>query len=132
MKLDHDLHLAYCTNVHRGENWRETFQALEQYTLDVRRRVSPGQPFGIGLRLSNQAARELADPKICLEFQRWLEKNGCYIFTINGFPFGRFHGGRVKEQVFSPDWTQAERLAYTNLLFDLVVQLAPPGMEASV
>ena len=132
MKLNHGLHLTYCTNIHRGENWRETFSGLEQYTLAVRQRVGTSEPFGIGLRLSNQAARELAEPKTLLAFQKWLDQHGCYVFTINGFPYGRFHGGRVKEQVFAPDWTTPERLDYTNLLFDLLAQLVPPGVEGSV
>src|SRR5205823_13935202 len=38
-------------------------------------------------------------------FQKWLDQHNCYIFTINGFPYGRFHGARVKEQVYGPDWT---------------------------
>ena len=87
---------------------------------------------GIGLRLSNQAARELAEPPTLLAFQKWLGQHGCYVFTINGFPYGRFHGGRVKEQVFAPDWSTRERLDYTNLLFDLLAQLVPAGVEGSV
>ena len=39
MKLTHGLHLAYCTNVHRGETWTETLGTLERHTLEVRRRV---------------------------------------------------------------------------------------------
>jgi hypothetical protein len=132
MKLNHGLHLTYCTNIHRGEDWRETFRGLEQYTRAVRQRVGTREPFGIGLRLSNQAARELAGPPTLLAFQKWLDQHGCYVFTINGFPYGRFHGGRVKEQVFAPDWTTRERLDYTNLLFDLLAQLVPPGVEGSV
>jgi len=132
VKLNHSLHLAYCTNIHRGETWLETFDSLKNYTLAVREKVCPKKPFAIGLRLSNQAARELYDPKKLLEFQRWLEKNDCYIFTINGFPYGQFHGTRVKEQVYAPDWTSPERLAYTNLLFDLLAQLLPAGIEGSV
>ena len=132
MKLKHGLHLAYCTNIHRGETWRETFQALKTHALAVREKVSPREPFAIGLRLSNQAALELSKPETLLEFQRWLEKNSCYIFTINGFPFGRFHGTRVKEQVYAPDWTSPERLAYTNRLFDLLATLVPAGVEGSV
>jgi hypothetical protein len=69
---------------------------------------------------------------VLLEFQRWLAKNNAYIFTFNGFPYGRFHGTRVKEQVYRPDWTSPERVAYTNLLFDLLAQLLPAGMEGSV
>jgi hypothetical protein len=132
VKLNHGLHLAYCTNIHRGETWRETFAALENFALAVRERVCPRQPFAIGLRLSQQAAVELSDAKKLLEFQRWLDKNDCYVFTINGFPYGRFHGTRVKEQVYAPDWTSPERLAYTNLLFDLLAKILPTGVEGSV
>ncbi len=132
MKLNHGLHLAYCTNIHRGEDWRETYDSLKTYTLEVRRRVCPDQPYAIGLRLSNRAAEELSEAGALREFQKWLEENQCYVFTINGFPFGRFHGARVKEQVYLPDWTSPERLAYTNRLFDLLAQLVPPGLEGSV
>jgi len=132
MKLSHGLHLAYCTNIHRGETWSETFEALQEYTLAVRQRVCPGGPYAIGLRLSNRAARELSDRARLLEFQRWLAHHNCYVFTINGFPFGDFHGKRIKEQVYVPDWTAPERLAYTNLLFDLLTQLVPAGIEGSV
>jgi len=132
MKLNAGLHLAYCTNVHRGETWAETFESLNTYALRVRERVCPKQPYAIGLRLSNQAAHELAERDTLLDFQRWLAKNHCYVFTINGFPFGRFHGAKVKEYVYTPDWTSPERLAYTNLLFDLLARFTPEGVEASV
>ena len=132
MKLNHGLHLAYCTNIHRGESWAETLAALQTHTLAVRDRVCPNKPFAIGLRLSQRAAMELSDRTAFLEFQRWLEKNSSYVFTINGFPYGQFHGGRVKEQVYVPDWTSPERLAYTNLLFDLLAQLVPAGIAGSV
>lgn len=132
MQLNHGLHLAYCTNVHRGETWRETFDSLKTHALAVRERICPHAPFAIGLRLSQLAARELGEHAALLEFQRWLGQNDCYVFTINGFPFGRFHGARVKEQVYLPDWTSPERLAYTNLLFDLLAEILPAGMEGSV
>ena len=129
MKLNHGLHLAYCTNIHRGENWTETFAALQQYTLAVRDCVCPNEPYAIGLRLSDRAAFELTNPATLSAFRKWLDANHCYVFTINGFPFGRFHGGPVKEKVYSPDWTSAERVAYTNRLFDLLAQLVPKGIE---
>jgi len=132
MKLSHGLHLAYCTNIHRGEDWAQTFDSLQSYTLAVRERVCPGQPYAIGLRLSDQASRDLSEPAALLAFQRWLEQNQCYVFTINGFPYGRFHGARVKEQVYAPDWTAPERLEFTNRLFDLLAQLVPAGVEGSV
>lgn len=132
MKLNHGLHLAYCTNVHRGETWAEIFAALEKYTLAVRRRVAPGQPYAIGLRLGDTASRELSEPGRLRMFQNWLRIHDCYVFTINGFPYGHFHGRRVKEQVFQPDWTTPERLTYTNRLFDLLAELLPEGLQGSV
>jgi hypothetical protein len=132
VELNHGLHLAYCTNIHRGETWRETFDSLKNHALAVREKVCPHKPFAIGLRLSNVAAIELSERKTLLGFQHWLEKNSCYVFTINGFPFGNFHGTRVKENVYRPDWTSPERLAYTNLLFDLLAKLLPAGVEGSV
>jgi hypothetical protein len=132
MRLNHGLHLAYCTNIHRGEDWRETFESLNTYALAVKEWVCPKKPFAIGLRLSNRASEELREPSALKKFQQWLDEHECYIFTINGFPFGRFHGARVKEQVYLPDWTSAERLEYTNRLFDLLVKLVPPGVEGSV
>ncbi len=132
MRLNHDIHLGYCTNIHRGETWEETWRGLKEKTLRVKDRVSGGKPYGIGLRLSQQAAVELSVPGKLDEFRKWLDANGCYVFTINGFPYGAFHGTRVKEHVFKPDWSTQERLDYTNLLFDLLAQLLPPGVSGSV
>jgi hypothetical protein len=132
VQLKHNLHLAYCTNIHRGRDWPETFDTLKKYALAVRDRVSSGKPYAIGLRLSNEAALQLNTPATLTEFQRWLEKENCYVFTINGFPYGTFHGGRVKELAYVPDWTTPERVAYTNLLFDLIAKIAPPGVAGSV
>jgi hypothetical protein len=132
MKLNHNLHLGYSSNIHRGQTWAETLDSLGKYTLAVRQEVCPNDQFGIGLRLSAAAAKELAEKKTLRAFQHWLEENSCYVFTINGFPFGQFHAARVKEKVYLPDWTSPERLEYTNLLFDLLAELLPAGVEGSV
>lgn len=132
MILQHGLHLAYCTNVHRGETWAETFESLNTHTLRVKERVQPNGRYAIGLRLSDQASRELSDPQTLLTFQRWLDDHDCYVFTINGFPFGQFHGTRVKENVYLPDWTDPRRLDYTTRLFELFAKLLPPDVEGSV
>jgi len=132
MRLAHNLHLAYCTNIHRGDDWPETLASLEKYTLAVREQVSPDRPYAIGLRLSDLASRQLSEPHALEAFRRWLQQHHCYVFTINGFPFGQFHGTKVKERVYLPDWTHPDRLAYTNRLFDLLAQLVPEGVEGSV
>jgi hypothetical protein len=78
--------------------------------------------------LSNRAAMALSDGDTFLEFQRWLGRNNSCVFTMNSFASGQFHGTRVKEAVFLPDWSSPERLAYTNLLFDLLARLAERGL----
>ena len=41
MRLKHGIDLGYCTNIHRGETWAETFAGLKEYTLRVKERVCP-------------------------------------------------------------------------------------------
>lgn len=125
-------HLTYCTNIHRGESWADTLAALRENIPTVRRHTAGEAPFGIGLRLSAAAARELADPAALVELKAFLGDNNAYIFTINGFPFGDFHGVRVKEQVYSPDWSEPVRLDYTNTLADILADLLPEGMDGSI
>lgn len=125
-------HLTYCTNIHAGENWGEHFSQLKQYIPAVKAQVSPDAPFGIGLRLSNLASLELAKEPAQQELKEWLQANGCYVFTMNGFPYGGFHGERVKDQVHMPDWATAERVAYTIRLFRILAALLPAGMEGGI
>ena len=132
MNLNANLHLAYCTHVHRGETWAETFASLQQHTLRVRDLVCAGRRFGIGLRLSGRAAQGLKAGTALVEFQRWLDRNQCYVFTIDGFAFGYYYGIQTQDPLYAPDWASPERLAYTNLLFDLLAQLLPAGIEGSV
>ena len=132
MKLSHGLHLAYCTNIHRGESWEQTFDTLKRYTLEVRNQICPSDPYAIGLRLGKDAAVELSQPNHLKAFRAWLDRENCYVFTINGFPYGTFYGTRVKELVYQPDWTTPERLEYTNLLFDLMAEIVPDGVDGSV
>lgn len=134
MRLRSGSHLAYCTNIHPAETWEETFQVLEQFVKPIAAnvRLSHPGPFAIGLRLSDTASQELLQAGHLVEFQRWLDGNDFYVFTINGFPFGQFHGARVKENVYRPDWSDPRRLEYTNRLFDILAPLLPEGVEGSV
>lgn len=121
-------HLAYCLNVHRGESWAEQLAAVRGPGAEVRCRVAPDAPFALGLRLSDRASRDLEavrddGPRIREE----LGGLGFYVLTINAFPFGAFHGRRVKELVYAPDWRSPERLAYTLRVADAAAALAPAG-----
>lgn len=125
-------HLTYCTNIHPGESWAEVRLNLERFVVPVRQRFAPGIPFGVGLRLSAESARTLAEPHVLAELKAFLAANDLYVFTINGFPYGTFHGKPVKEDVYLPDWMAPERLAYTNQLADILAELLPEGMDGSI
>lgn len=127
-------YLTYCTNIHPGETWPEVRANLERYVVAVKARIAPDRRFGVGLRLSAEAAEALAKPGELGAFRRFLDANGLYVFTINGFPFGVFHGTRVKEQVYLPDWLDERRLAYTDRLAELLAHLLPaePELEGSI
>jgi len=87
---------------------------------------------GVGLRLSAASAEELAMPNAFGSLQALLEATETYVFTINGFPYGAFHGTRVKEQVYAPDWATPERRAYTGCLAELLVKLLSPDCNGSI
>ena len=126
------VHLTYCTNIHPGESWPEVRANLERYLVPVRERVAPGRPFGVGLRLSAESAAALAAPDALEELRGFLGAHDLYVFTINGFPYGPFHGRPVKEQVYLPDWLEPERLAYTDQLADVLAALLPDGVEGTI
>jgi hypothetical protein len=138
VNLGAGVHLTYCSNVHPGESWAEVRANLDRHVVAVRDRLMPEGEFGVGLRLSALAAAELSEPAVLAEFQDCLRRHRMYVFTINGFPYGPFHGTRVKEDVYLPDWRDPERLRYTDQLADLLADLLPdpspgePALEGSV
>lgn len=125
-------HLSYCSNIHPGETWSQVRANLESYLPAVRQAMNPEGEFGIGLRLSAEAARELSAPTALEEFKAFLSGNRLYVFTINGFPYGPFHGTTVKEDVYLPDWKDPERLRYTNQLADVFAEFLPDAQTGSI
>jgi len=125
-------HLTYCMNVHPGESLTDVCTAIENHAVAIRNRVAPESRFGLGLRLANRASLELVVAGNLARLKRVIEKHGCYAFTINGFPFGAFHGARVKEEVYRPDWRSNERRDYTHRLARQLAALLPEGMTGSI
>ena len=132
MLIDDRYHLTYCTNIHPGQDWASTFQSLADYLPVIKSRISEGQPFGIGLRLSNKASEELAMHDNLPQFKSWLNANGLYVFTMNGFPYGNFHDEVVKDKVHEPDWTTRDRVNYTIRLFEQLAFLLPEGISGGI
>src|SRR5262249_16289089 len=126
-------HLTYCTNIHAGESWSEIRESLAKHLPEVKRRVSPRAPMGVGLRLSGPAAAELAGSAEKLRaLKDFLAEEALYVFTLNAFPSGAFHGREVKARVYRPDWRDPLRVAYSNDAADVLAALLPDGMEGSV
>jgi hypothetical protein len=125
-------HLTYCTNIHAGKDWSADFENLKTHFPEIKAAISPAEPMGIGLRLSNAASLTLADPAVQDEFKHWLQENQAYVFTMNGFPFGEFHHTVVKAEVHNPDWTTAARKDYTVRLAHLLADLLPEDMEGGI
>lgn len=116
-------HLTYCSNIHPGEDWETHFLVLKNNIPQIKAAVSPHNSMGIGLRLANQASIDLLEKSNFDAFKNWLSANDCYVFTMNGFPYGNFHGVAVKDQVHAPDWTTSERTNYTVRMFGLLAKL---------
>ena len=132
MLIQNKYHLSYCSNIHPGEDWEQTYHSLKTYLPKIKKEVAPESPFGIGLRLSNQASLALDEGSNLKDFKDWLDQNQFYVFTMNGFPYGNFHNERVKDMVHAPDWTTQERLDYTERLFDQLAFLIPDGISGGI
>ncbi|MEH2094738.1 metabolite traffic protein EboE [Nostoc sp.] len=129
---NNNFHLTYCSNIHPGESWLEVFANLENYIPKLKSRLSPTEPFGIGLRLADVAAKELLESNNLAQFQTWLTQQDLYVFTLNGFPYGGFHRQVVKDQVYAPDWSTQERVNYTLNLAEILATLLPEGLDGGI
>jgi hypothetical protein len=121
---DTTFHLAYCSNIHAGERWEEVDAALRWALPAIRSSLGHRGPMAVGLRLSAEAAATLEKAQNLPRFRRFLQDGDYYVPTINGFPYGSFHGTRVKERVYEPDWRTPARVEYSNRLARIVAALA--------
>ncbi|WP_213306213.1 metabolite traffic protein EboE [Paraburkholderia sacchari] len=129
--MNRDYPLTYCTNIHPGETWADVRRNLEDHGLQVKRLCSPAEAFPLGLRLSAQAAFELDEAEIH-RFADWCGEHDCHVLTLNGFPYGSFHGTAVKENVYLPDWRDPLRVSYTKRLADIGAQWTPNHRPISI
>jgi sugar phosphate isomerase/epimerase len=125
VRLRDGSHLTYCSNIHPGETWDEVLEAVIGHYPAVAKQVAAGARFGVGLRLSDRASRDLGVQGTLDGLRDILDAHGLYVFTLNGFPYGAFHGTRVKEHVYLPDWRDDARLLYTDRLAAQLAALLP-------
>jgi sugar phosphate isomerase/epimerase len=123
------IHLAYCTNVHPAEDLDGVLAQLSRYAEPVRRRLDAAV-LGVGLWLSADLAAALAtDAEAVRRLRTELAARGLEVVTFNGFPYCGFHDPVVKHAVYTPDWTEPARLAYTLNLATVLGALLPEDAE---
>ncbi len=132
MQLSKNFHLSYCSNIHSGNDWKSHFKNIKKYVPIIKKQVCPNKNFGLGLRLSNLASKELDSENNLSNFKDWLKEENIYIFTMNGFPYGNFHGNKVKDLVHEPDWTNQDRVNYTTRLFNQLAYLLPEKTSGGI
>ncbi|MGC5309280.1 metabolite traffic protein EboE [Micromonospora zamorensis] len=129
MRLRHaggdTVHLGYCTNVHPAEDLAGILGQLDTYAVPVREALG-SDLLGLGLWLAAPVAAELAaDPTLRRRLRTELDARGLEVVTLNGFPYAAFQAPVVKQDVYHPDWTTEQRLAYTLNLARVLADLLP-------
>ncbi len=93
----------------------------------------PDSPaYAVGPWLNHRVAHEIIKNNILESLKQRLHDHNLITITLNGFPYSTFHGQRVKELVYKPDWSSEERLDYTLLLVKILSELMPQRQWASI
>ena len=74
MRTKSGPHLTYCTNIHRGETWPDTFIGLKRHLPEVKQLFVPNESMGVGLRLSAIASETLANASEFEAFKDFLDR----------------------------------------------------------
>lgn len=123
--------LSYCSNVHPGVTLDAVIDGIHQYTGPLVQQVDGH--LAAGLWLAQPVIAELnAQPERVERLQAALRDANTTCYTLNAFPYGDFHGERVKEQVYLPDWSHPDRLAYTADCARVLAQLLPANQTGSI
>ena len=126
------VHLSYSTNVHPAESSDELIAMLRRDVAPISRKAFGPGVAAVNLRLGIRQVDELlshpalpsnsfvsddilkAPPSpTCEKFLEELDTLKLDVVSINGFPIRDFHAPRVKEQVYSPPWTDGGRALYS-------------------
>ena len=126
------MRLSYCTNVHPAEDLDGVLAQLTEQAGPIREQAGL-DVLGVGLWLPASLAHELAgSPSARARLRAVLDEHRLEVLTVNAFPYAGFHDEVVKLGVYSPDWTDPRRAAYTMDVARVLADLAPVGSEASI
>lgn len=93
--------IGYCSNVHPVRDVAGLRASIQQHFQEVRRQRGLAVQDS-GLWISAQAAAELQEPEVREAFLELLHDSGLRLTSLNGFPYGQFHEGAVKAEVYRP------------------------------
>lgn len=149
-KLGPGTTLSYCTNVHPSTGLSDLAKQLSYHAAEVKRLVGFDGPMGIGVWVPFDQCEEDGInwksafgvlkslltgnqiPKNSQIFRHQLQSIGLEAVTANAFPFHAFHDEVVKHRVYSPDWTDEDRVWYTSQLSDVFSMNPPPPHPVSI
>ena len=119
-------------DIRAAEAWLDVRAGIAATAPLLKAEISPQAPLGIYLRLSAFAARQLAQPSEMASFRDFLTTAGLYVFGVDTRAFGARRGRAVKDAMYRPDWTDPERLDYSDRAARIMAQLAPSTRTGTV
>ncbi len=150
--MKQNIHLSYSTNVHPAETLSDLERSVREYVAPISRAAFGGGVAATSLRIGMKQADELlAHPPLpsnsfindailsatpspaCAAFLNALDETQLDVVSINAFPIRDFHAPRVKEQVYSPPWTDGGRALYSLKIAKALTHfMARPGIDRKV
>lgn len=126
------MRLTYCGNVHPAEDLDSWLDVTRRHAAPVAAAArAAGRRFGLGSWWSAPVAAALAGSAECRERVADLLVE-LPLWTLNAFPYAGFHDAAVKTAVYSPDWSDPQRLRYTLDVAAAAAVLAPEGAEVPI
>ncbi|MGD8216650.1 metabolite traffic protein EboE [Pseudomonas thivervalensis] len=123
--------IGYCSNVHPTHDLGGLRASIERHFQTVRT-LRGLDTQDSGLWISAGAAAELQQPPARADFLDLLQRSGLRLTSLNGFPYGQFHQGAVKADVYLPSWADPQRLAYSLDLARFLAQALPADCAQGV
>ncbi|MBV4491609.1 metabolite traffic protein EboE [Pseudomonas oryzicola] len=123
--------VGYCSNVHPTRDLAGLRASIACHFQGVRRLRGLHRQDS-GLWICAGAASELQQASACSRFLGLLQDTGLRLTSLNGFPYGEFHQGAVKAEVYLPDWSMPERLTYSLNLAHILAQALPADCRQGV
>ncbi len=136
MRLSNGNHLCYSLNVFPSSEsgFVQNIEQVVEKFCEIRRDPAIGDttPIALGLWLDAGAIEELQSTAEFAKLKSLLKQNNFYVFTVNAFPYGKFHNEPVKDNVYLPNWTSELRRDFTCKVADILSELLPEGVIGSI